>query len=94
MDLVPGEPGSLVRERLADVIVVRSLTKALAIPGLRAGYAVAPPALAERLQRRAPAVVGQRARARRARGDRPPPATRSPRSPSASRQSATTSRAA
>ena len=43
MDLVPGEPGSLVRERLDDVIVVRSLTKALAIPGLRAGYAVAAP---------------------------------------------------
>ena len=41
MDLVPGEPGSLVREPLHDVIVVRSLTKALAIPGLRAGYAVA-----------------------------------------------------
>jgi histidinol-phosphate/aromatic aminotransferase/cobyric acid decarboxylase-like protein/adenosyl cobinamide kinase/adenosyl cobinamide phosphate guanylyltransferase len=50
MDLVPGEPGSLVREQLQDVIVVRSLTKALAIPGLRAGYAVAPPALASRLR--------------------------------------------
>ncbi|HEV7772277.1 MAG TPA: bifunctional adenosylcobinamide kinase/adenosylcobinamide-phosphate guanylyltransferase [Conexibacter sp.] len=50
MDLVPGEPGSLVREPLEDVIVVRSLTKALAIPGLRAGYAVAPPALAARLR--------------------------------------------
>ena len=41
MDLVPGEPATLVRERLGDVIVVRSITKALAIPGLRAGYAVA-----------------------------------------------------
>lgn len=50
MDLVPGEPASLVREALADVIVVRSLTKSLAIPGLRAGYAVAPDALAERLR--------------------------------------------
>jgi histidinol-phosphate/aromatic aminotransferase/cobyric acid decarboxylase-like protein/adenosyl cobinamide kinase/adenosyl cobinamide phosphate guanylyltransferase len=50
MDLVPGEPVSLVRERLDDVIVVRSLTKALAIPGLRAGYAVAPRPLAERLR--------------------------------------------
>jgi histidinol-phosphate/aromatic aminotransferase/cobyric acid decarboxylase-like protein len=50
MDLVPGEPASLVRERMDDVIVVRSLTKALAIPGLRAGYAVAPPALARRLR--------------------------------------------
>jgi histidinol-phosphate/aromatic aminotransferase/cobyric acid decarboxylase-like protein/adenosyl cobinamide kinase/adenosyl cobinamide phosphate guanylyltransferase len=50
MDMVPGEAGSLVGERLADVIVVRSLTKALAIPGLRAGYAVAPPPLAARLR--------------------------------------------
>lgn len=50
MNLVPGEPATLVRERLDDVIVVRSLTKALAIPGLRAGYAVAPVALARRLR--------------------------------------------
>jgi len=50
MDLVPGEPASLIRERLDDVIVVRSLTKSLAIPGLRAGYAVAAPALAGRLR--------------------------------------------
>jgi histidinol-phosphate/aromatic aminotransferase/cobyric acid decarboxylase-like protein/adenosyl cobinamide kinase/adenosyl cobinamide phosphate guanylyltransferase len=50
MDLVPGEPGSLAREPLDDVIVFRSLTKSLAIPGLRAGYAIAPPALAERLR--------------------------------------------
>ena len=50
MDLVPGETGSLVRERLDDVIVVRSLTKALAIPGLRAGYAVAAAPLAARLR--------------------------------------------
>jgi histidinol-phosphate/aromatic aminotransferase/cobyric acid decarboxylase-like protein/adenosyl cobinamide kinase/adenosyl cobinamide phosphate guanylyltransferase len=50
MDLVPGEAASLVRERLDDVVVVRSLTKALAIPGLRAGYAVAGERLAERLR--------------------------------------------
>lgn len=50
MDLVPGEPASLVRERLPDVIVIRSLTKSLAIPGLRVGYAVAPAALAQRLR--------------------------------------------
>jgi histidinol-phosphate aminotransferase len=50
MDLVPGEPGSLAREPLDDVIVIRSLTKALAIPGLRAGYAVAAPALGARLR--------------------------------------------
>ncbi len=50
MDLVPGEPASLVREHLEDVIVTRSLTKVLSIPGLRVGYAVAPPALADRLR--------------------------------------------
>jgi len=50
MELVPGEPGSLVREVLDDVIVVRSLTKVLSVPGLRAGYAVAAPALADRLR--------------------------------------------
>ncbi len=50
MDLIPGEPGSLVGEALDDVIVVRSLTKALAIPGLRAGYVVAPVALADRMR--------------------------------------------
>lgn len=50
MDLVPGEPATLVGESLEDVIVVRSLTKSLAIPGLRAGYAVTSPALAARLR--------------------------------------------
>jgi precorrin-6Y C5,15-methyltransferase (decarboxylating) CbiT subunit len=61
MDMVPGEPGSLVRESLPDVVVVRSLTKTLAVPGLRAGYAVTAPRRTP--ARRAPAVVGQRARA-------------------------------
>ena len=46
----PGRSPSLVGERLDDVVVVRSLTKALAIPGLRAGYAVAAPALADALR--------------------------------------------
>jgi len=50
MTMLPGEPGSLAGERLDDVIVVRSLTKLLAIPGLRAGYAIAPRALADRLR--------------------------------------------
>ena len=50
MDLVPGEPSSLVQEALEDVIVVRSVTKALSIPGLRAGYAVAARGLAARLR--------------------------------------------
>jgi histidinol-phosphate/aromatic aminotransferase/cobyric acid decarboxylase-like protein/adenosyl cobinamide kinase/adenosyl cobinamide phosphate guanylyltransferase len=46
MGMVPGEPGSLGGERLDDVIVIRSLTKLLSIPGLRAGYAIAPAELA------------------------------------------------
>lgn len=50
MDLVPGEPATLAGERLADVVVIRSLTKALAVPGLRVGYALAAPALAARLR--------------------------------------------
>ncbi len=50
MDLVPGEPATLAGERLDDVIVIRSLTKALAVPGLRVGYAIAAPALAARLR--------------------------------------------
>lgn len=55
MDLVPGEPGSLAGEALDDVVVVRSLTKALAVPGLRVGYAIAPPSLADRLRAVRPA---------------------------------------
>lgn len=50
MDLVPGQPASLAGEPLDDVIVVRSMTKSLAIPGLRAGYALAAPRLAHRLR--------------------------------------------
>jgi histidinol-phosphate/aromatic aminotransferase/cobyric acid decarboxylase-like protein/adenosyl cobinamide kinase/adenosyl cobinamide phosphate guanylyltransferase len=50
MDLVLGEAGSLVRDAPDDVVVVRSLTKSLGIPGLRAGYAVATAALADRLR--------------------------------------------
>jgi histidinol-phosphate aminotransferase len=55
MDLVPGEPGTLAGEALEDVIVIRSLTKVLAVPGLRAGYALAPAPLAERLRAVRPA---------------------------------------
>ncbi|MGH2859223.1 MAG: bifunctional adenosylcobinamide kinase/adenosylcobinamide-phosphate guanylyltransferase [Solirubrobacteraceae bacterium] len=50
MEMVPGEPGSLAGDRLDDVIVIRSLTKLLSVPGLRAGYALAPPRLAAAIE--------------------------------------------
>jgi histidinol-phosphate/aromatic aminotransferase/cobyric acid decarboxylase-like protein/adenosyl cobinamide kinase/adenosyl cobinamide phosphate guanylyltransferase len=50
MAMVAGEPASLVRDAPPDVIVVRSLTKALSVPGLRVGYAVASAQLAQRLR--------------------------------------------
>jgi len=50
MEMVPGEPGSLAGERLEDVIVIRSLTKLLSVPGLRAGYALAPRRLAAAIE--------------------------------------------
>jgi histidinol-phosphate/aromatic aminotransferase/cobyric acid decarboxylase-like protein/adenosyl cobinamide kinase/adenosyl cobinamide phosphate guanylyltransferase len=50
MGMVPGEPASLAREPLEDVIVVRSLTKLLSVPGLRAGYALAAPSTAAALR--------------------------------------------
>jgi len=40
MDVVPGEPASLLRERRRGLVVVRSLTKHWSIPGIRAGYVV------------------------------------------------------
>lgn len=40
MDAVPRETGSLARERLRNLLVVRSLTKHWSIPGIRAGYVV------------------------------------------------------
>ena len=40
IDAVPGETGSLARERLRDLLVIRSLTKHWSIPGIRAGYVV------------------------------------------------------
>jgi histidinol-phosphate/aromatic aminotransferase/cobyric acid decarboxylase-like protein/adenosyl cobinamide kinase/adenosyl cobinamide phosphate guanylyltransferase len=50
MDMVPGRTPSLVGERLDGVVVVRSMTKVLAVPGLRVGYAVARAPLAARLR--------------------------------------------
>jgi histidinol-phosphate/aromatic aminotransferase/cobyric acid decarboxylase-like protein/adenosyl cobinamide kinase/adenosyl cobinamide phosphate guanylyltransferase len=50
MDLVPGEPGSLAADRdLPGLVVLRSLTKSLGIPGIRAGYLLAAPELVTRL---------------------------------------------
>ena len=44
MDLVPGEAESLARRAdLPGLVVVRSLTKAWALPGLRAGFLLGPP---------------------------------------------------
>jgi histidinol-phosphate/aromatic aminotransferase/cobyric acid decarboxylase-like protein len=51
MSMVPGETESLARQPLEDVIVVRSLTKLLSVPGLRVGYALAPAPLTARLHR-------------------------------------------
>jgi histidinol-phosphate aminotransferase len=50
MDLVPGEPASLANHALEDVVVVRSCTKSLALAGVRAGYALAGAAVADRLR--------------------------------------------
>jgi histidinol-phosphate aminotransferase len=56
MDLVAGEPETLAAEReLPGLVVVRSLTKLHAIPGLRAGYLLAPAPLAARLRAHRPA---------------------------------------
>ena len=40
IDAVPGEAGSLARERLRGLLVIRSLTKHWSIPGIRVGYVV------------------------------------------------------
>lgn len=48
-DAVPGEPESLAALALPDVLVLRSLTKTWALPGLRVGYALGDPAVLRRL---------------------------------------------
>jgi histidinol-phosphate aminotransferase len=50
MDLVPGEPETLAGRRdVPGLVVLRSLTKSLGIPGIRAGYLVGPAELVARL---------------------------------------------
>jgi histidinol-phosphate aminotransferase len=55
MDFVAGEQESLAATRDDNLIVVRSLTKILAVPGLRVGYLLAPAPLAATLRERRPA---------------------------------------
>jgi histidinol-phosphate aminotransferase len=73
MDFVPGEPESLASSKDEGLIVVRSLTKILAVPGLRVGYLLAEPALARRLRDRRQAwpVNGLALAAARAAADHP-----------------------
>jgi histidinol-phosphate aminotransferase len=52
MDFVPGEAESLAAHGADGLVVVRSLTKILAVPGLRVGYLLAAPALAATLRMR------------------------------------------
>jgi histidinol-phosphate aminotransferase len=53
-DAIPGEPASLASESLADVVVLRSLTKTWALAGLRVGYALGPRDVLDRLAARRP----------------------------------------
>lgn len=62
MDFVPGEVGSLAgaaggatADALPGLVVVRSLTKVLGLPGVRAGYLLADVQIAERLRALRPA---------------------------------------
>lgn len=54
-ELVPGEPESLAgRTELPGLVVVRSLTKLWSLPGVRAGYLLAPPGLARAIEEARP----------------------------------------
>ncbi|HEX6354839.1 Rv2231c family pyridoxal phosphate-dependent protein CobC [Actinophytocola sp.] len=54
MDAVPGERESLAGRDETGLLVLRSLTKTWALPGLRAGYALGAPDLLARLTRHRP----------------------------------------
>ncbi|MFI7677885.1 Rv2231c family pyridoxal phosphate-dependent protein CobC [Actinophytocola sp. NPDC049390] len=54
MDAVPGETESLAGTDLPGLLVLRSLTKTWALPGLRAGYALGAPDLLARLGKHRP----------------------------------------
>jgi histidinol-phosphate aminotransferase len=73
MDFVPGEPESLAASKDEGLVVLRSLTKILAVPGLRVGYLLAPAPLAATLRERRQAwpVNGLALAAARAAADHP-----------------------
>lgn len=54
MDAVPGETESLAGDQTAGLLVLRSLTKTWALPGLRAGYALGAPELLQQLSQYRP----------------------------------------
>ncbi len=54
MDLVPGEPETLIGPNMPGLLVIRSLTKSWGVAGLRAGYVVGDPALVSLLAAQQP----------------------------------------
>lgn len=51
LDIVPGEPETMINSDMDGVLVTRSLTKTFSLAGLRAGYVVGDPDLVARLER-------------------------------------------
>jgi cobyrinic acid a,c-diamide synthase len=54
MDCVPGETESMISDDMANVIVIRSLTKTWGLAGLRAGYLIGDPTLIAAMRRQQP----------------------------------------